>query len=126
MFNVAKSRNWVTCSFLQVRLSLEDVNDTPPVFEDFSTIRFSEDTLPGEVVTTIRAYDADLESSVEYSLVAGDRNTFTIDPRTGELALLRTVDREVEELFRLVVRADDGQHHSDINVLITVSYLRYD
>ena len=79
---------------------MEDVNDTPPVFEDFSTIRFSEDTLPGEVVTTIRAYDADLESVVQYSLVSGDRNTFTIDPRTGDLSLLRTVDREVEESFR--------------------------
>ena len=100
------------------------MNDTPPVFEDFSTIRFSEDTLPGEVVSTVRAYDADLESHVEYSIVGGDRNTFTIDPRTGDLALLRTVDREQEELFRLVVRADDGQHHSDINILITVSYFQ--
>ena len=30
----------------------------------------------------------------------GDGKTFTIDPRSGELSLLRTVDREAEELFR--------------------------
>ena len=70
----------------------------------------------------------------------GDGKTFTIDPRSGELSLLRTVDREAEELFRcdrenflkktltlysirLTVRADDGVHQSDINVLITVRYL---
>ena len=75
----------------------------------------------------------------------GDGKTFTIDPRSGELSLLRTVDREAEELFRcdrekienllkktltlysirLTVRADDGVHQSDINVLITVRYLLY-
>ena len=81
------------------------MNDTPPVFEDFSTIRFlfksstfgvtivvitmtnlytifvimlamtmtnlcrfSEDTLPGEVITRMVAYDADLDSKVRPSL----------------------------------------------------------
>ena len=81
------------------------MNDTPPVFEDFSTIRFlfksstfgvtifviimtnlytifviildmtmtnlcrfSEDTLPGEVITRMVAYDADLDSKVRHSL----------------------------------------------------------
>jgi hypothetical protein len=37
-----------------VQLTLEDVNDSPPYFEDLSTIRFSENTLPGEVVTVIK------------------------------------------------------------------------
>ena len=59
------------------------MNDTPPNFEDFSTIRFwnslepqhriidvnlcrfSEDTLPGEVITRMVAYDADLDSRVK-------------------------------------------------------------
>ena len=81
------------------------MNDTPPVFEDFSTIRFlfksstfgvtivviikinlytifviilamtmtnlcrfSEDTLPGEVITRMVAYDEDLDSKVRPSL----------------------------------------------------------
>ena len=81
------------------------MNDTPPVFEDFSTIRFlfksstfgvtivviikinlytifviilamtmtnlcrfSEDTLPGEVITRMVAYDADLDSKARPSL----------------------------------------------------------
>jgi hypothetical protein len=37
-----------------VQLTVEDVNDSPPYFEDLSTIRFSENTLPGEVVTVIK------------------------------------------------------------------------
>ena len=28
-------------------LTVEDVNDSPPVFQDISSIRFSEDTNPG-------------------------------------------------------------------------------
>jgi hypothetical protein len=37
-----------------VQLTVEDVNDSPPYFEDLSTIRFSENTLPGEIITTIK------------------------------------------------------------------------
>ena len=88
-------------------------------------------------MATIRADDKDLDSIVEYSLVSGDKSTFNIDSRTGDLSLLRTVDREEEESFRsvktddnavfncnpcrLVVRAEDGAHQTDISVLITVS-----
>ena len=63
---------------VQIRVTIEDVNDTPPIFDDFSTIVFSEDTLPGEVITNIKAYDGDQGSVVEYSIVRGDRNTFSI------------------------------------------------
>jgi hypothetical protein len=45
-----------------VQLTVEDVNDSPPYFEDLSTIRFSENTLPGEVVTVIK-----VKKPLEYS-----------------------------------------------------------
>ena len=103
-------------------MKVEDINDTPPVFEDFSTIRFSEETNPGVPITTMKAYDADLNSVIEYSLVNGDTETFRIDKKTGELSLTHTVDREIQETFHLGVRASDGKQFSDINVIIVVSY----
>lgn len=105
-------------------MKVEDINDTPPVFEDFSTIRFSEETNPGVPISTMKAYDADLESVIEYSIVSGDRDTFNIDKQTGELSLIHTVDRETQETFRLGVRASDGKQYSDINVILVVSYYK--
>ena len=104
----------------QVKLKVEDINDTPPVFEDLSTVKFSEDTLPGETIASLRAFDADLNSHVAYSITQGDKNTFNIDPASGDLSLLKTVDREQVETFRLGVRADDGKQFTDINIIITV------
>ncbi len=37
-----------------VQLTVEDINDSPPYFEDLSTIRVSENALPGEVITVIK------------------------------------------------------------------------
>ena len=102
---------------------MEDINDSSPIFEDSSTIRFSEDTLPGEIIHTLKAYDPDLDNAVQYSIVGGDSNTFTIDSSSGELSLLHTVDRELEETFQLMVRASDGVHQTDIKIILAVSYL---
>ena len=41
-----------------VQLTVEDVNDSPPYFEDLSSIRFSENTLPGEIITAIKVIKA--------------------------------------------------------------------
>jgi hypothetical protein len=55
-----------------VQLAVEDVNDSPPYFEDLSTIRFSENTLPGEVVTIIK-----VKKPLEYSKLIFNINFFT-------------------------------------------------
>ena len=60
-------------SSCEVSLSLEDVNDSPPVFSDISTIRFSEDTNPGVAFTRVRAYDSDVDNLIKYSILSGDK-----------------------------------------------------
>ena len=60
-------------SSCEVSLTVEDVNDTPPVFEDISTIRFSENTNPGVPFTRVRAYDSDVDNVIKYSIVGGDK-----------------------------------------------------
>ena len=91
------------------------------MFEDISTIRFSEETNPGVSVFTLRAYDADLDSVVTYSIVGGDQETFSIDSRSGDVSLLRTVDRETRETYRLRVEASDGEHRSTADLILVVS-----
>ena len=62
-------------STCEVNLALEDVNDSPPVFSDISTIRFSEDTNPGVAFTRVRAYDSDVDNVIKYSILSGDKVT---------------------------------------------------
>lgn len=107
-------------SSCQVKVHMEDINDTPPVFQDISTVRFSEETNPGVALYTVRAYDADLDSVLSYSLVGGDTDTFIMDQETGEISLSHTVDREVRETYRLTVRASDGKYESVANLILVV------
>ena len=119
-FTTYETPVFINILYLQVKVHVEDINDTPPVFEDISTIRFSEEANPGVPLYTVRAYDADLDSVVKYSIVGGDTETFTIHPESGELALAHTVDREQRETYRLAVRASDGEHHSMVNLILVV------
>ena len=90
------------------------------MFDDISTIRFSEETNPGVPIYTVRAFDADLDNIVKYSIVDGDKDTFTIDDVSGDISLLHTVDREIRETYRVTVRATDGEHESSANLIIVV------
>ena len=62
-------------SSCEVSLTVEDVNDSPPVFQDISSIRFSEDTNPGVPFSRVRAFDSDLNNVIKYSIVGGDKVT---------------------------------------------------
>ena len=124
---------------------MEDVNDSAPVFEEIGTIRFSEETNPGVSVAALRASDPDSDTRLVYTLQAGDTDTFRyfqasydlmgteilveicgdsaccrLDEATGELSLAERVDREEREVYRLVARASDGTHHTDINLTLLV------
>ena len=108
-------------STCEVNLTVENVNTTPSVFEDISTIRFSKDTNPGVPLTQVQAYDSDVDNVIKYSIVDSDKvtrrvllsgsivtnlsfqsqETFAMDKMTGDISLLNTVDREARETYWL-------------------------
>ena len=63
---------------------IEDINDTPPRYEMSPSILFSENTLPGELVTTVTAVDADKDGSIKFSLVSGDTEIFNLEENSGK------------------------------------------
>lgn len=71
-------------------------------------------------MATIKADDPDTIGQLEYALVRGDDGHFTLDSSTGVLRLVDSLDRETKDLYRLTVRASDGNQHTDTVVNVQV------
>ena len=96
----------------QLTITVEDVNDHPPVFERvFYQRSVSESLSFGATVVTVRASDGDagLNSEIVYSILnpSGPNEVFRIDPRTGSIITRAKLDREKETSYTLQILASD-------------------
>ena len=91
-------------------VEVEDVNDHTPLFDlsEFD-ISIPENAQVNSKLFWLRATDADLGAAgrVDYTITAGDNQTFAIFP-DGQLYLQRRLDRETTDLYLLGVTARDG------------------
>lgn len=99
-----------------------DKNDSPPSFDDNPLVyRVSEDLAPGQALTTIKAHDPDTIGTLEYAIVEGNMQRFSLDKNSGALRLVDSLDRETENTYKLTVRCSDGKQFTDAVVTIEVS-----
>uniref|UniRef100_A0A8C7FUQ2 FAT atypical cadherin 2 n=1 Tax=Oncorhynchus kisutch TaxID=8019 RepID=A0A8C7FUQ2_ONCKI len=111
-----------------VIINITDVNDNTPMFGqgDYSADA-SEDLSPGDVVMQVTAIDLDgpLNNLIQYSISSGDpHGQFSIDPRSGEVIVRATLDREEITHYSLTVQAaDEGDPplSTAVQVTLTVS-----
>lgn len=103
-----------------LQVNVLDCNDHAPTFEaeQFDT-NIRESATVGSTVITLRATDQDIgkNSEIEYSIetVNGggsttpeqDMNTFKIDPKSGVISTRSSLDREVADIYSIVVHATD-------------------
>ncbi|CAK6442579.1 unnamed protein product [Pipistrellus nathusii] len=93
-----------------VLLTLEDVNDNAPEFSaDPHTITVFENTEPGTPLTRVQATDADagLNRKISYSLVNSADGHFSIQESSGIIQLEKPLDRELQAVYTLTVKAVD-------------------
>lgn len=97
-----------------VEISLGDVNDNPPVFQQATyTANVAEDALIGTSVLQVTASDADqgFNGRVRYVLVGadsdGNESPFTLDATSGILRTNKLLDRESTAKYDLLVQAVD-------------------
>ncbi|KAJ8254969.1 hypothetical protein GJAV_G00199440 [Gymnothorax javanicus] len=111
-----------------VVINITDVNDNAPAFSlgDYRK-EISEDLSPGDAVMQVSAVDLDGPSNnvIHYSIVSGDpEHQFSIDPRSGEIRVSRSLDREEVTHYSLTVQAADSGHpplSTAVQVTVTVS-----
>ncbi len=105
---------------VRVQVTLEDVNDLPPVFDSVSIVEVPEDSPPGEIVYTIQATDGDsaAHSMITYEIIGGD---FAINGQTGEISPSVFLDRETRASYNLTIVARDGVNSDVITLPIIVT-----
>ncbi|XP_015744320.1 protocadherin Fat 1 isoform X1 [Python bivittatus] len=91
-------------------LSIEDVNDNPPEFtaETYSITVF-ENTELNTLLTRVHATDADtgLNQKIHYSLLTHADGQFSIDELSGIVQLKKPLDRELQAMYSLILKAED-------------------
>jgi hypothetical protein len=122
-----------TIDILSLDIIIENINDNPPIFP-VSTfqIYLSENTDIEHVASFPAATDRDFQDRLEYRCLPDDQlddkdilQTFSIvnlhtDNQLG-LRLLKSLDRETRNLYKMKVLANDGEHTGqlllDIHIL---------
>ncbi|KAG6455040.1 hypothetical protein O3G_MSEX009016 [Manduca sexta] len=97
----------------ELSISIQDINDNPPTFLDSPYLAYvMENIIPpnGGYIITIHAYDADsppFNNQVRYFIKEGDADLFKINASSGQISLLRTLDREAQDEYTLALVAMD-------------------
>ncbi|XP_029298086.1 protocadherin gamma-A4-like [Cottoperca gobio] len=113
-----------------VPLSVADINDNPPVFEEQSYSAYvSENNKPGSTLCSVTARDPDWRQNgtVIYSLLAGEVNGapvssyLSVNGDTGVIHAVRSFDYEQFRSFKVHVTArDNGSPPLSSNVTVSV------
>ncbi|XP_040904752.1 protocadherin beta-16-like [Toxotes jaculatrix] len=113
-----------------VQLSVADINDNPPVFEEQSHSAYvSENNKPGSTLCSVSARDPDWRQNgtVIYSLLSGEVNGapvssyVSVNGDTGVIHAVRSFDYEQFRSFKVQVMArDNGSPPLSSNVTVSV------
>ncbi|XP_033989923.1 protocadherin gamma-A11-like [Trematomus bernacchii] len=113
-----------------VQLSVADINDNPPVFEEQSYSTYvTENNKPGSTLCSVTARDPDWRQNgtVIYSLLPGEVNGapvssyLSVNGDTGVMHAVRTFDYEQFRSFKVHVMArDNGSPPLSSNVTVSV------
>ncbi|KAK5602867.1 hypothetical protein CRENBAI_021520 [Crenichthys baileyi] len=113
-----------------VQLSVADINDNPPVFEEQSYSAYvSENNKPGSTLCSVTARDPDWRQNgtVIYSLLPGEVNGasvssyLSVNGDTGVIHAVRSFDYEQFRTFKVNVMArDNGSPPLSSNVTVSV------
>ncbi|CAL8237301.1 unnamed protein product [Arctogadus glacialis] len=113
-----------------VHISIADVNDNPPVFEEQSYSSYvPENNKPGHSLCSVKAHDPDWRQNgtVIYSLLPGEVNGapvssyLSVNGDTGVIQSVRSFDYEQFRSFKVYVMArDNGSPPLSSNVTVSV------
>ncbi|XP_078086838.1 protocadherin Fat 1-like [Mustelus asterias] len=107
-----------------VEVLVHDVNDNNPHCQQLMySEAISEGTPWGQFILKVSAEDSDagINAQITYTLQGPGANKFRLDPQTGELMTVGTLDRESQAVYNLVAKASDGSGlfcEADINIVL--------
>ncbi|XP_067842532.1 protocadherin-20 [Heptranchias perlo] len=109
-----------------IKIQLIDQNDNSPIFTNsLVDVTIEENNPPNSFLIKLKATDDDSGEmgTITYALGPNVPPIFVLDKFSGGLTVSTSLDREVQEKYRLVIRAIDGgspPRESTASVLLTV------
>ncbi|XP_010726787.1 protocadherin beta-15-like, partial [Meleagris gallopavo] len=103
-----------TTGTTQIHIIVLDVNDNAPIFTQKVFIGHVLENAPeGSVVLRVVANDADdgINGDITYEITQSGGHTysdFTLDPKSGEIRVMKSLDFETMQKYELSLRAVDG------------------
>lgn len=105
-----------------LNIQIIDVNDNSPVFLSFGPFTIPENSPPSSI-GFVEATDIDpVNVSITYYILSDNNDSFVIDSITGEISSTRLLDREVQDIYAIVVQArDNGVPPLSTNVIVFIT-----
>ena len=104
-----------------VRIVVENVDDTPPVFSMSLYAATTEQfTGPNITILSVSAMDSDALNNTEYFLSGDNSSIFQIDPLTGQISATELLDVPKDYRFT-VIAMDSGAGEANTSVFISVN-----
>jgi len=102
-------------------VSINDVNEVPTI-SSTSAVTLAESVSSGTAVATISAADQDANTTLTYSITAGNGDgKFAINSSTGAITTAAALDYEDETQYTLVVAVSDGSLSTTTNQVINIT-----
>ncbi|XP_051871067.1 protocadherin Fat 1-like isoform X1 [Pristis pectinata] len=107
-----------------VEVLVRDVNDNSPHCQPLMYNEIISEGAPwGQFILKVSADDPDagINAQITYTLLGPGANRFRLDPQTGELMTVGTLDRENQAVYNLVAKASDGNGlycEADISIVL--------
>ena len=111
-----------TSSTETISLTINDLNDSPPIITPGQTLSVAEDVTTGFSITGSPITVTDADASATYSgwaIVSGNTGgAFSINASTGVISTSATLDRETLANYTLGLQVSDGTNTSVTEILI--------
>ena len=99
---------------------MKEINDNPPKFTRILSINITEISHTKVVRVETTDKDTGANAEVSFELDENPGSKFSIDPVTGEILVVGSLDREEQDEYLLKVVARDGSWRADTNVGINI------
>ena len=113
-------------SRVRVQVMVLDLNDNAPEFtQPYYDVTISDQARRGQIVTTVRAYDADesFSTTLSYSLIGGASGQFGVASLTGIISLSsQRAPRLRHDSYVLNISVTDGVFTAFTRVLVSVAH----
>lgn len=105
-----------------ILVTVLDKNDNPPRFTRLFSVNVTENADIGAFVIRVTSSDKDIgeNANATYSFTENPGEKFSIDPITGNVTVVGSLDREQQDEYLLKVTAADGAWRQETPITITI------